>query len=184
MRTTFREFPDLVQVINKREADYTTANVSSEAARKLVHIQTARMERMDADRSDLIVESVFREVELAEKAGDEEKAGRVFRDALRAKGQEIVPFKKIATSYYAWAAAKDKGGETARELISFFDRKFKEPTDDVFAISAYTDTLTKLSEMAKAQGLETQQRHLERRAEKLKELKEKLGKQQSRGADR
>ena len=184
MRTTFKEYSDLVTVIDKREADYVAVNGSADAARKLVHLQTGRMERKDGERSDLIVDSVFREVELAEKAGDSDKAGRIFRDALRDKGQEVVPFKKIASRYYAWAKTKDKGPETVRELISFFDRKHKEPTTDVFAIRAFREVLTLLTGMAKEQDLEPQQKSLERREAKLKDLEEKQGKLQSRGADR
>ncbi len=184
MRTTFREFSDLVQEIDKREAEYLGTNVSADAARKLVHLQTKRMERKDGERSDLILDSVFREAALAEKAGEKEKAGRIFRDALREKGEEVVPFKRIAAGYYAWAKTNGKGPETVRELISFFDRKHEAPTTDVFALKSYRAVLTELSGMAKEQGLETQQRQLDRREEKLKETEEKQGKLQSRGADR
>ena len=184
MRTTFREFSDLVQEIDQREADYLAGSAGSSAARKLVHLQTGRMERKDAGRSDLILDSVFREVELAEKAGDAEKAGRIFRDALRDKGQEVVPFKKIADHYYAWAKTNGKGPETVRELVAFFDRKHEEPTTDVFAIGAYRGALAVLIAMAKEQSLEPQQRRLEHREEKFKELEEKQGKLQSRGAAR
>lgn len=184
MRTTFREFSDLVQEIGRREADYLAANTGADAARKAVHVQTGRMERKDAGRSDLVLDSVFREVELAEKAGDAEKAGRIFRDALRDKGQEVVPFKQIAGRYYAWAKSNGKAPETVRELVAFFDRKHDEPTTDVFAIGAYRGVLAQLTAMAKEQSLEPQQHRLERREEKFKELEEKQGKLQSRGADR
>ena len=176
MRTTFRQYADLVQEIDQREATYLGTNGSADAARKAVHVQTGRMERKDGARSDLVLDSVFLEVELAEKAGDAEKAGRIFRDALRDKGQEIVPFKKIAGRYYAWGKTNGKGPETVRELIAFFDRKHNEPTTDVFAIGAYRGVLAQLSAMAKEQNLEPQQHRLERREEKFRELAEKQGK--------
>ena len=69
MRTTFREFPDLVQTIDKREADYLATSGDSDAARKQARLQTTRMERKDEDRTDLILDSVFREADLAAKAG-------------------------------------------------------------------------------------------------------------------
>ena len=184
MRTVFREYSDLVQAIDKREADYLAANGSSAAARQAVHVQTGRMERKDGERSDLILDSVFREVEMAEQAGDAEKGGRILRDALREKGHEVVPFKKIAGRYYEWAKKHTKGPETVRELISFFDRKHDAPTTDTFAMGAYRGVLGMLIKMAQEQGLGPQQRQLERREEKLKELQEKQGKLQSRGADR
>ena len=184
MRTVFREYSDLVQAIDKREADYLAANGSSAAARQAVHVQTGRMERKDGERSDLILDSVFREVEMAEQADDAEKGGRILRDALREKGHEVVPFKKIAGRYYEWAKKHTKGPETVRELISFFDRKHDAPTTDTFAMGAYRGVLGMLIKMAQEQGLGPQQRQLERREEKLKELQEKQGKLQSRGADR
>ena len=184
MRTVFREYSDLVQAIDKREADYLAANGSSAAARQAVHVQTGRMERKDGERSDLILDSVFREVEMAEQAGDAEKGGRILRDALREKGHEVVPFKKIAGRYYEWAKTHTKAPETVRELISFFDRKHDAPTTDTFAMGAYRGVLGMLIKMAQEQGLGPQQRQLERREEKLKELQEKQGKLQSRGADR
>lgn len=184
MRTVFREYSDLVQAIDKRETDYLAANGATEAARKTAHLQTGRMERKDGERSDLILDSVFREVEMAEQAGDAEKGGRILRDALREKGHEVVPFKKIAGRYYEWAKKHTKGPETVRELISFFDRKHDAPTTDTFAMGAYRGALGMLIKMAQEQGLGPQQRQLERREEKLKELQEKQGKLQSRGADR
>ncbi len=184
MRTVFREYSDLVQAIDKREADYLAANGSTAAARQAVHVQTGRMERKDGERSDLILDSVFREVELAEQAGDAEKAGRIFRDALHDKGQEVLPFKKLAAGYYAWAKKNTKAPDTVRELISFFDRKHDAPTTDVFAMGAYRAALGMLITMTQEQGLGPQQRQLERREEKLKELQDKQGKLQSRGADR
>ena len=121
---------------------------------------------------------------MAEQAGDAEKGGRILRDALREKGHEVVPFKKIAGRYYEWAKKHTKGPETVRELISFFDRKHDAPTTDTFAMGAYRGVLGMLIKMAQEQGLGPQQRQLERREEKLKELQEKQGKLQSRGADR
>jgi tetratricopeptide (TPR) repeat protein len=184
MRTVFREYSDLVQAIDKRETDYLAANGATDAARKAAHLQTGRMERKDGERSDLILDSVFREVEMAEQAGDAEKGGRILRDALRDKGQEVVPFKKIAGRYYEWAKKHTKGPETVRELISFFDRKHDAPTTDTFAMGAYRGVLGMLIAMTKEQNMGPQQRQLERREEKLKELQEKQGKLQSRGADR
>lgn len=184
MRTTFREFPDLVQTIDKREADYLATSGDSDAARKQARLQTTRMERKDEDRTDLILDSVFREADLAAKAGDAEAAGRVYRDALKNKGEEVVAFKKIAARYYDWAKTNGRGPDVVRDLISYFDRKHPEPTNDTFAMGAYRGVLQILTGMAKEQGLDQQQRRLDRREEKLKELEEKLGKAQSKGADR
>ncbi len=184
MRTTFREFSDLVQEIDKREVAYVAANGDSDAARKLVHRQTARMERKDNERTDLILDSVFREADLAAKGSDAEAVGRIYRDALRDKGEEVVAFKKIAGRYYGWGKANGKGADVTKELVAYFDRKHDEPTSDVFAIGAFRGVLRTLGDMAKEQKLDVLQRRIERREEKLKDLEEKLGKLQSRGADR
>jgi hypothetical protein len=184
MRTTFREYSDLVQEIDKREAAHVSKNGDPNAARKLVHLQTARMERKDEERTDLILDSVFREADLAAKAGDIEGVGRIYRDALRDKGEEVVAFKRIAARYYGWAKENKQAPDTAKELVAFFDRKHDEPNSDVFAIKAYRGVLTILSGMCKEQALEPLQRRLDRREEKLKELEEKLGKLASKNADR
>lgn len=184
MRATFAKFSDLVQEIDKRQAEYVAASGDLEGARKLVHRESARMDRKDSERTDLILDAVFREADLAEKSGHADTIGRVYRDALKTKGDEVVAFRKIATRYYAWARANNGGGEVTRELVSFFDRKHDEPTSDVFAIGAYRNVLKMLAGMAKDQSLGELERRLERREEKLKELEEKLGKLQSKGADR
>lgn len=184
MRTTFREYSDLVQEIDKREVAYTSTHEDPAAARDLLHRQTARMERKDSERTDLILDSIFREADLAVKSGDTQGAARIYRDALNDKGTEVVAFKKISGRYYDWAKANSAGPDTVRKLVSFFDRKHPEPTSDVFAIGAYRGVLASLSGMAKEQGLESQQRQLDRREEKLKELQDKLGKAASKGAGR
>ena len=184
MRTTFREFSDLVQEIDKREVAYVSVNGDSDSARQLVHRQTARMQRKDGERTDLILDSVFREADLAEKSDNPEAAGRVYREALKDKGEEVVAFKSIAGRYYDWGKAHNKGPDVTKEVIAYFDRKHEEPGSDVFAIGAYRGVLRTLSGMAKEQKLEPLQRRLDRREEKLKELEEKLGKLQSKGADR
>jgi len=183
MRTAFREYPDLVAEINQREATYASKQGDAAAALKVVHRQTGRIASREGDRTDLILDSVMREAELAGKT-DPAAAGRIYRDALRDKGEEVVGFRRVAESYYQWAKAQGKAPETVRDLVSYFDRKHDEPTRDVFAMGAYRGLLGMLAGMAKEQKLEPVQRKLERRAEKLKELEEKTGKADSRGADR
>lgn len=168
MRTTFREFSDMVQEIDKREVAYVAANGDADGARKLVHRQTARMEFKDNERIDLILDSVFREADLASKYGNAEAVGRIYRDALRDKGEEVVAFKKIAGRYYVWGKANSTGADVTKDLVAYFDRKHDEPTSDVFAIGAFRGVLKTLSGMAKEQKLETLERRLERREEKRK----------------
>lgn len=170
--------------VDKREAAYVASNGGDAAARKLVHRQTARMERKDNERTDLILDSVFREADLAAKGGDDEAVGRIYRDALRDKGGEVVAFKKIAGRYYDWGKAHDKGADVTKELVAYFDRKHDEPTGDTFAMGAYRGVLKTLSGMAKEQKLDVIERRIERREERLKDREEKLGKAQSQGADR
>jgi tetratricopeptide (TPR) repeat protein len=183
MRSTFREFPDLVQEIDQRELAYVTAHGDSDAARQLVHSQTARLESTDSSRTDLIMENVFREAALAEKSADPEAARRIYRDALRTKGGEVVAFKRIMQRYYDWAKAHGKGPEVTRELATDFDRQHREPADDVFALGSYRRVLRALSSMAGEQKLEPLQQSLDRREEMLNAREEKLDKLQSRGAN-
>jgi hypothetical protein len=183
MRATFREFADLVQEIDKRAADYVASNADAATARKLVRRQTARMQRTDTQRTDLILDSFFREADIATKAGDKDSVGRIYRDALRDKGSEVVAFQQIADRYYKWGKENGKGADVAKELVAFFDRKHDQPTGDVFAMGAYRGVVRALSDMAEEQKLTTLQNRLDRREARVKELEDKLGKAQSQGAD-
>ena len=130
------------------------------------------------------METIFRETDLAEATGEAEKIGRIYREAMRDKGAEMVAFKKIAKRYYAWGKKNDKGQTTVRDILSSFEQKHKEPTGDVFSIGAYRGALGELISMVKEQGMATQEHSLERREAKLKALQEKLGKEQSKSAAR
>ena len=156
----------------------------TDAARKLVHKDAARMTTKDKERTDLILDSVFRETDLAESSGDADKIGRIYRGAMREKGSELVAFKKIAKRYYEWAKKNDAGPATVRDIVSTFEQKHKEPTGDVFAMGAYRGVLSELIMMEKEQGMTTQEHSLERREAKLAALQEKLGKEQSKNAGR
>lgn len=184
MRTAFRAYSDVVQRIDKIEADYVALQGDYDAARKLVRRDAARMTNKDKERTDLILEGVFREAELAEVSGDAERIGKIYRDAMREKGGEVVAFKKISKRYYDWGKKSGKGEATTREIIGAFEQKHKEPAGDVFAIGAYRGALGGLIAMVKEQGMATQERSLERRETKLKNLQEKLGKEQSKNAVR
>ena len=184
MRTAFRAYSDVVQKIDKIETEYVALQGDYDAARKLVRRDASRMANKDKERTDLILEGVFREAELAEVSGDAEKIGKIYRDAMREKGGEVVAFKKISKRYYDWGIKNGKGEATARDIIGSFEQKHKEPTGDVFAIGAYRGALGNLIAMVKEQGMATQERSLERRETKLKTLQEKIGKEQSKNSAR
>ncbi|MCE9518608.1 MAG: FHA domain-containing protein [Verrucomicrobia bacterium] len=184
MRTTFHGWSDVIQQIDKIEAEYVSSQGDYETARKLVHRNTARMGIKDQERTDLILDGVFQETELAEASGDADKIGRIYREAMRTKGDEVVAFRKIAKRYYEWGKKSNKGPTSVRDIISTFEQKHKEPGGDVFAIGAYRGVLSELIAMVKEQGMTSQEHSLERRETKLKELQEKIGKEQSKNADR
>jgi hypothetical protein len=185
MRATFHGLSDVIQKIDKIEADYIAQQPGGkEAALKLVRRDAARMSTKDKERTDLILETVFRETELAEATGEPEKIGRIYREAMRDKGAEMVAFKKISKRYYDWGKKSDKGPATVRDILAAFEQKHKEPSGDVFSIGAYRGALAELIPMVKEQGMTTQEHSLERREAKLKALQEKLGREQSKNAAR
>ncbi len=184
MRTTFNSWPDVVQQINNIETEYVAQQGDYDAARKLVHRNTARMGVKDQERTDLILDGIFQEAELAEASGDADKIGRVYREAMRTKGSEVVAFKEISKRYYEWGKKNGKGGTTVRDIIATFEQKHKEPGGDVFAIGAYRNLLGDLIGMVKEQGMTYQEHTLGRREKKLKDMQEKIGKEQSKQAAR
>ena len=184
MRAAFHGYSDVIQKIDRMEAEYVSLQGDYDAARKLVRRDAARMASKDKERTDLILEGVFREAELAEATGDADKIGRIYREAMREKGGEVVAFRKVAKRYYEWGRKSGKGETTVRDIIGTFEQKHKEPSGDVFAIGAYRGVLGELIAMVKEQGMTTQEHALERRETKLKNLQEKLGKEQSKNAAR
>ena len=184
MRATFHGYSDVIQKIDKIEADYVSLEGDYDAARKLVRLDAARMAHKDKERTDLILDGIFREAELAETTGDSDKIGRIYREAMREKGNEVVAFRKIAKRYYEWGKKSKKGETTVRDILGTFEQKHKEPFADVFAIGAYRSVLGELITMVKEQGMTTQEHSLKRRETKLKNLQEKLGKEQSKNAAR
>jgi len=180
MRATFHDFSDVVQQINKLEVDCVAQQGDLDAARKLVRQDATRMSNKDRERTDLILDSVFREAELAEATGDAEKIGRIYRGAMRDKGNEVVAFRKIAKHYYAWGKKSNLGQPTVRDTVATFDQKHKEPSGDVFAMGAYRAALGDLIKMVKEQGMTTQENTLERREAQLKALEENFARSRAR----
>lgn len=181
MRSLFSDFSDLLQLVADRELAYATAHPDGTDVQKLQHRQTQRLLSKDSERTDLYLQNVIKSAELAAKSGPEAVA-RVYRDAFKNKGGEMVAFRQLAESYYQWAAGASQGPKVVRDLISLFDRTFQEPGADIFALGAYRETLRLLSNFCKQQGLDSQQRSLERRETKLAKLEEKIGKTESRNS--
>lgn len=184
MRTTFNGYPDIVQQVDRIEADHLSQQGDYDAARKVVHRNTMRMGIKDKERSDLILDGVFQEADLAEASGDAENIGRIYREAMRAKGGEVVAFNKISKRYYEWGKKSGNGAKTVRDIIGTFEQKHKEPGGDVFAIGAYRGLLDSLISMTREQGMKAQENSFVRREKKLQELQEKIGKEQSKNAAR
>ncbi len=181
MRVAFQKFPDIVQSINKRETDYLAKNGDAKAALAAVERQGDRFIRKDKSRTDLILDSVYKEVELAEKAGETEKIGKIYRDALREKGKEVVAFKSLAPRYYDWAKGQKQGVQAVHEIDQTFERNFK-PTGDYFALGAYHDTLAIVIDLYKKEGLAADVHRLERISEKVDDKRQDIGDQSKKNA--
>ncbi len=177
MRVVFQKYPDVVESINKRETDYLMANGDTKAAFAAAEHQENRLERKDKDRTDLILDSVYKEVALAKESGDDTAPGKIYRDALREKGKEFVAFKALAPRYYDWAKDQHKGAEAAREIDQTFERNFKTPTSDYFAMGAWRDASRVVINLLKKEGLDTDAHQLERKSDKVEEKRKEIGEQ-------
>jgi len=181
MRVAFQKFPDIIQEINKRETDYLSSSGDAKAALAAVERQGDRFMRKDKSRTDLILDSVYKEVELAEKAGDPAKVGKIYRDALREKGKEVVAFKSLAPKYYDWAKGQQQGVQALHEIDQTFEHNFK-PTGDYFALGAYHDSLALVISLYKKEGLEADVHRLERISDKVEDKRQDIGDQSKRNA--
>ncbi|RYY33276.1 hypothetical protein EON62_04390 [archaeon] len=134
---------------------------------------------------ELSATALYARVQLAEAQCDAEKAenaelpGRIYREALKDKGSEVVAFKQLARRYYEWARKKDAGRDALRDIERAFDRNF-EMTGDYFALGAYRDILGLVTDLYKQEGLEVEVRRLERKAAKVDDLREDIGKRSKR----
>lgn len=183
MRTVFQKYPDIISGINERETAYLVSNGDAKLALKGAQRGTDRLLRKQGNRTDLILESIDKEVALAEKSDDPELPGRIFREALKDKGSEVVAFKQLAPRYYEWARKKNQGRDALRDIERAFNRNFDMPSDDYFRLGAYRDLLGLVTDLFKKEGLEADVRRLERRAAKVDELRKDIG-ARSRRAER
>ncbi|MHA3772833.1 hypothetical protein ACXR0O_14970 [Verrucomicrobiota bacterium sgz303538] len=179
MRTAFQKYPDIITEINSRETSYLAANGDVKLALKATRRETNRFERKSGSRTDLILDSVYKEVALAEQSGDTSLPGRIFREALKEKGSEVVAFKSLATRYYEWAKKQNQGRDALRDIERAFERNFDIP-EDYFAMGAYRDLLGIVTDLFKKEGLDADVRRLERRAEKIDERRKDIGKRSNR----
>lgn len=182
MRPVFREFPDVVQLINERESQYALEHGGATAALKLVRQQKREVSR--GERTDLFLENLEKEVGLATQSNQLQTADSIYKDALKRKGDQLVSFKAVAESYYNWAKANSRGPDAVREILSYFNRHHPDPQDDVFAMDAQVEVLSLLGGFSQEQGMDSQARTLERRRTKLSKLSERVGKAESRNSDR
>jgi len=166
MRVEFQKYPDIIQAINQRETAYLATSGDAHAALVAVERQSDRFLRKDPSRTDLILDDVFQEADLATEAGDTEKAGKIFHDALRDKGQEAVAFKAIAQRYYDWAQKQNQGAQALHDIDLTFERNFK-PDGDYFELTAYHDSLAIVIDMYKKEGIEADADRLERVSERV-----------------
>ena len=180
MRTAFQKYPDIIESINKRETDYLAANGDVKAALEATERQGDRLVRKDKDRTDLILDTVYKEAAMAEKAGDPNLIGKIYRDALREKGKEFVAFKALAPRYYDWAKEQNRGLEAVHDVDQAFERNFKAPGTDYFAMGAYRDALKVVIELYKKEGLEADVRKLEKKSEKIEDRRKDIGDQSKR----
>lgn len=176
VRTIFHKFPDIVLRLNERELAYTANQKGSADTVRVARLQSARMLRRDADRTDLFLQLAFKSADVARQSGQPEAEGRIYRDALKDKGGEQMAFTAIAERYYQWGKANGKGPSVLREILSFHDRNFHEG-DDLFRQEAYFDTLNFLAKLCEDAGLKAQQQSMERRLAKFAKAQRDLAKQ-------
>jgi hypothetical protein len=169
MRGEFQNYPDIIQQINQRETQYLMATADAGAAMAAVAQQTERFLRRDNSRTDLYLDGIFQEADLATQAGDLEKAGQIFHDALREKGGEAAAFRPLAQHYYDWGEKQSRQDKVLRDIDQAFERNFQPAYDDYFQLNEYRDLLGFVIDLYTTGGSEADLHRLERISKKVDE---------------
>ena len=177
MRAEFEKYPDIIAEINDRETKYLASSGDPKVALAALARQTKRFLRMDGGRTDLFLDSTFRQADLTTAAGDTDETGCVYHDALLEKGQDNTAFRAIAQKYFDWAARAGKGGKALMDIDKTFERNFQPPYSDYFGLGAYDDALRMVITMYKQEGPVADQHRLERLADKVEDQLAYLRKQ-------
>jgi hypothetical protein len=128
-----------------------------------------RTESRSAERTDLILEHLGRQVRMLAEADRIDDALRVYRKALRDYGQDVVPFKALARDYFAFAEQHGAAHDALRHIDSTFDRYHGRPGSDYFAMVAHADLLEMMAGYYRRDGRENKAERLERDARDLRE---------------
>ena len=167
-RANFKDYPDLIEKLNAIEIGYLKAGGSIDLARKAADRQTRSLENKSENRSDLVLDSLDREVELADKTGDKDKARRLYRRAMSDAGDSLVQFKALAPRYYKWGKQNGLGSEAAHDIKrSFEDINFS--SGDMFAMQAYLSAINLVVDLLEKENMTREASRLKKTAAKIEE---------------
>jgi hypothetical protein len=169
MKTDFRDYPDVIRLANAMELERIARTEGAVAAADNARRQTRRLDRRHGDRTDLVIESIARQVDLLLKAGDNDAVSAVYCDALRDHGREVVAFSTLSRDYFEFASRTGTGHEALRRIDSVFRRYHPEPAGDYFRMTTYSRLARMMADFFEADDQESKAGRLRRKAERVEE---------------
>jgi hypothetical protein len=175
-RASFKAYPDLVAKINTMEIEGLEKFGSAKLAGEAAHRQTRRAEAKSPQRTDLVIESLDREVQLADQAGEKGTAKGLYRRALRDANGAMETFRQLATRYYEWSKQNGLAAEAIGDIEDGLrDITFDEA--DLFSAKNYLTVLALVEEQLREQS---QTEHADRLAKRAERIEKKLDEMKKR----
>jgi hypothetical protein len=169
LRAAFRNFPDWLDLADDLEVEVAVARGDLVEAADLVRRQMERLEGRHEDRKDLILPKVEEQVDLLRQADAPDKISWVYRDALKAYGEDPSVFRKLAVDYAAFAEEQDDLHRAVRHINSEFKQHYNRPRKDFFAMSQHASLLQFMAGLYERDGQEGKAERMRRDAASLRE---------------
>jgi hypothetical protein len=122
MRVAFRNYPDQIKVADALETELAYKIADPERAAELVRRQARRAEHKFADRTDLFLENVDRQVEALKKAGATNDIEKLYREALWDHSDSVVLFRDLVKRYADYAKQQDE----LKDAIWYMGNRFRK----------------------------------------------------------
>jgi tetratricopeptide (TPR) repeat protein len=168
MRVAFRDYPDVLATVDALETERMLGKAAPADVGRTVGRQSRDIALHHEDRTDLVLETIVRQIALLEKAGEPEAVAAAYRKALRQYGDNAVVFRRLAGDYFDFGGRTNARGAALRDIDATFRRCYASaPAGDFFAMNAYAGMMDMMAGFYEQDGQADKAERLRRGAEKL-----------------
>jgi hypothetical protein len=165
-RTAFRDYPDMLAMANRMEMEMVLARSGSAGAAEIVRQQTRKLLQREEARTDLILAGYEKQVELLKEAGDVDGVLKVYRDALREKGEEVVAFRTLAKKYFDFAKSQGQVHDAVRFIYQILNRHHMR-SGDYFTQTTQAELMHMMADMFEQDNQANRARRLRDKADRM-----------------